>query len=166
VHLRIVYDQADLVRASLGGLGRASCWRGVRRGDDHLVARQRPRRSAGHLDHSAVAARAALALRQLDVGLNAMTLGGLAIAVGLMVDSAIIVTENVLHRLSGGRQAAPKVGHIRSTGSGTSDRLRHAHRGGGVRSPVRDDRNRGRMYRPLAAAVVTAVLTSLLLSLT
>ena len=29
-----------------------------------------------------------------------MTLGGLAIAVGLLVDEAIIVTENIVHRLT------------------------------------------------------------------
>ena len=45
-------------------------------------------------------ALAGLLLRQLGVGLNTMTLGGLAIAVGLLVDAAIIVTENVLHRLA------------------------------------------------------------------
>ena len=33
--------------------------------------------------------------------LNTMTLGGLAIAVGLLVDAAIIMVENILHRLSG-----------------------------------------------------------------
>ena len=46
-------------------------------------------------------------LRQAGVGLNTMTLGGLAIAVGLLVDAAIIVTENIVHRLSSGGDARP-----------------------------------------------------------
>jgi cobalt-zinc-cadmium resistance protein CzcA len=33
-----------------------------------------------------------------------MTLGGLAIAVGLLVDSAIIVVENIVHRMSQHRE--------------------------------------------------------------
>ena len=36
----------------------------------------------------------------MGIGINAMTLGGLAIAVGLLVDAAIIVTENIVHRLT------------------------------------------------------------------
>ena len=46
-------------------------------------------------------ALAGLLLKPLDIGLNTMTLGGLAIAVGLLVDAAIIMVENILHRLSG-----------------------------------------------------------------
>ena len=40
-----------------------------------------------------------LLLRAAGIGINTMTLGGLAIAVGLLVDAAIIVTENVVHHL-------------------------------------------------------------------
>ena len=46
-------------------------------------------------------ALAGILLNRLNVGLNTMTLGGLAIAVGLLVDAAIIVTENIIHRLTG-----------------------------------------------------------------
>ena len=51
-------------------------------------------------------ALAGLLLRPLGVGLNTMTLGGLAIAVGLLVDAAIIMVENILHRLAGAASPA------------------------------------------------------------
>ena len=43
---------------------------------------------------------AGLLLKPAGIGINTMTLGGLAIAVGLLVDAAIIMTENIVHRLS------------------------------------------------------------------
>ncbi|MBI3131776.1 MAG: efflux RND transporter permease subunit [Acidobacteria bacterium] len=42
---------------------------------------------------------AAIPLKAMGLGLNAMTLGGLAIAVGLLVDAGVIMVENLAHRL-------------------------------------------------------------------
>jgi cobalt-zinc-cadmium resistance protein CzcA len=42
-------------------------------------------------------------MRKLGVGLNTMSLGGLAIAVGIMVDASIIMVENIHHRFSRSR---------------------------------------------------------------
>jgi CzcA family heavy metal efflux pump len=42
---------------------------------------------------------AVLALRMFDAGINTMTLGGMAIAIGALVDDAVIDVENVFRRL-------------------------------------------------------------------
>lgn len=43
---------------------------------------------------------AAIFLAQLDISLNIMTLGGMAVAVGRVVDDSIVVIENIFRRLS------------------------------------------------------------------
>ena len=102
VQLRIVYDQSQLVSSALGGVGRAVMLGGVFVVLVILML-------LGNVRAALVVtftiplsiALAGLLLRPLGVGLNTMTLGGLAIAVGLLVDAAIIMVENILHRLSG-----------------------------------------------------------------
>ena len=59
-------------------------------------------------------ALAGLILKPAGIGLNTLTLGGLAIAVGLLVDAAIILTENVFHRLTLAGGAQPRRGRWRS----------------------------------------------------
>ena len=59
-------------------------------------------------------ALAGLLLQPLGVGLNTMTLGGLAIAVGLLVDAAIIMVENIVHRLRAARRRGASARAARS----------------------------------------------------
>jgi cobalt-zinc-cadmium resistance protein CzcA len=168
VVLRIVYDQSALVQSALGGVGRA-----VLLGAAFVVlvlfALLGDVRAAVivTLTIPMSIALAGMLLDRLNVGLNTMTLGGLAIAVGLLVDAAIIVTENIVHRLTG----TP----------------RDAHQDIAVRAATEVGRPiafatiiviavflplfgmsgiEGRMYQPLAAAVMAAVAASLLLALT
>ncbi|MBI1949230.1 MAG: efflux RND transporter permease subunit [Deltaproteobacteria bacterium] len=102
VRLRVVYDQSTLVDESLSGVGRA-----IGIGAIFvvlvIVLLLGDLRAAVlvTLSMPLSLALAALLLRRVGVGLNTMTLGGLAIAVGILVDASIIMTENIVHRLAG-----------------------------------------------------------------
>ncbi|MEI6914980.1 MAG: efflux RND transporter permease subunit, partial [Armatimonadota bacterium] len=111
-------------------------------------------------------------MKQLGVGLNTMSLGGLAIAVGIMVDASIIMVENVYHRFHKSRgnlndarvkenvahQAAIEVG--RPIAYATLIIIAvflPLYIMGGIE---------GLLFRPLAVTVVAAMLVALALSLT
>ena len=169
VQLRIVYDQSALVESALGGVGRAVMlgavfvvlvilallgnWRAA------LVVT---------LTIPVSIALAGLLLHWLDVGLNTMTLGGLAIAVGLLVDAAIIMVENILHRLSGASTRAARRERALSAAIEVARPIAFAtlivivvflplFGMSGIE---------GRMYQPLAAAVMAAMAASLVLAVT
>lgn len=171
VSLRVVYDQSTLVGSALGGVSRA-----VLLGAVFVVivlfALLGNARAAliVTLTIPVSIAIAGLLLKQGGVGLNTMTLGGLAIAVGLLVDASIIVTENMLHRLAGtqgldraarmavGRRAAIEVG--RPIAFATFIVI-------AVFAPLFGMSGiEGRMYEPLAAAVIATLAAALVLSLT
>ena len=168
VTLRMVYDQSELVGSALGGVSRAILigaglvvvvlfvllgnWRAAL-----LVTFTLP----------LTLALSGLLLRVWGIGINTMTLGGLAIAVGLLVDAAIIMTENIVHHL----QQHPH----------ESTREVALHAAMQVGRPIvfatlivvavfvplfAMTGIEGRMYRPLAAAVVAALGASLVLALT
>src|SRR6185295_10388151 len=113
VRLRLVYDQSALVTSSLGGVGRAVMLGAVFVVIVLIVL-------MGDLRAALLVtitipwsfAIAGVLLDRLNVGLNTMTLGGLAIAVGLLVDAAIIVTENIAHRLRDGKSSSDGASHV------------------------------------------------------
>lgn len=169
MQLRIVYDQSDLVRSALSGVGRA-----VLLGAVFVVFVLFG--LLGNLRAALIVtctiplslALAGILLRSLGVGINTMTLGGLAVAVGLLVDAAIIVIENIVHRMTTQRQsgsrrelalaAAIEVGRpIAFTTAIVIAVFLPLFGMTGIE---------GRMYQPLAAAVIASVLASLVLALT
>ncbi len=111
---------------------------------------------------------AALPLKALGLGLNAMTLGGLAIAVGLLVDAGVIMVENLVHRL-----------HVLGPGATRSAVLARA--AAEVAVPIATavlvilavfipllalGGVAGRLYAPLSVSVASAMAISLVLSFT
>ncbi|MET0389100.1 MAG: efflux RND transporter permease subunit [Polyangiales bacterium] len=169
VKLRIAYDQADLVRASLGGVGRAVLIGAafvvvvlfVLLGDARAAC-------LVTLTIPLSVAIACLLLERAGIGLNTMTLGGLAIAVGLLVDASIIVIENVVHRLTD--NPTPVTGPARAIDAAVEVGRPIAFATAiviAVFTPLFGMTGiEGRMYGPLAAAVIASMLAALVLALT
>lgn len=110
-------------------------------------------------------------IEQLGYSLNTMTLGGLGIAVGLLVDDAVIVVENVYRHLRLGRAAGQDMALAEVIAEATYE----------VRSavvyatlaialifvPVLTIQDvAGRLFGPLGLAYILATLASLLVALT
>ncbi len=170
VVLRIVYDQSQLVESALGGVGRAVLLGAVFVVLVLFILLGNVRAALiVTLTIPTSIAMAGLLLDRFDVGLNTMTLGGLAIAVGLLVDASIIVTENVLHRL---RERHADAAHRRSVAREASIEVGRPIAFAtiiviAVFMPLFGMSGiEGRMYQPLAAAVVATLSASLVLALT
>ena len=169
VQLRIVYDQSQLVNSALGGVGRAVMIGGVFVVLVILLLLGNVRAAlVVTLTIPLSIALAGLFLHPLGIGLNTMTLGGLAIAVGLLVDAAIIMVENILHRLSGAASKRERRERALSAALEVARPIAFAtlivivvflplFGMSGIE---------GRMYQPLAAAVIAAMVAALVLSLT
>lgn len=167
VRLRVVYDQSELVRSALDGVSRA-----VLLGAIFVVAV-----IFGLMANARAAlivtvtiplslGLAGLFLGQGGVGLNTMTLGGLAIAVGLLVDAAIIVTENVVHRLGARRDADRRAVALQAAAEVGRPITFATLIVVAVFLPLFSLRGvEGRMYQPLAGSVIAAMGASLLLAL-
>ena len=168
VTLRIVYDQSELVDSSLGGVGRAVLLGAVFVVVVLFVLLGDVRAALiVTLTIPLSVALGGVFLRWAGVGVNTMTLGGLAIAVGLLVDAAIILTENIIHRLAGTRTGSPRDTALaaavevgRPIGFAVAIVVV-------VFLPILGMTGiEGRMYKPLAAAVASTVAASLILALT
>ncbi len=169
VQLRVVYDQSQLVDAALGGVGRAVALGGVFVVVVILVLLGNWR--AALLVTCTIPVSIALAgllLKPLGVGLNTMTMGGLAIAVGLLVDAAIIMVENILHRVQHGGDAQDRRDRARAAALEVATPIAFATAivivvflplfgMSGIE---------GRMYQPLAGAVMAAMFAALILAVT
>ena len=169
VALRVVYDQSELIARSLDGVARAVGLGAVfvvlvlfgLLGDARAAA-------IVTLTIPLSLALAGLLLERAQIGLNTMTLGGLAIAVGLLVDASIIVCEDVVHRLRPGEDGAARLATAERSAAEVGRPIVFATLiVVAVFLPLFAMSGlEGRTYRPLAAAVITAMSASLLLALT
>lgn len=168
--LELVYDQADRVHHALDGVSRALLLGGIfvaivlvallgsLRGA-LLVLAVLPLATFG----------AAIPLHLAGLGLNAMTLGGLAIAVGLLVDAAVIMVENLAHRLHehAGRPEPRRVALARAAAEVAGPILTAVLVILAVFIPMLALGGlAGRLYAPLALAVASAMTLSLALTFT
>ncbi|MDY0329538.1 MAG: CusA/CzcA family heavy metal efflux RND transporter [Thiomonas sp.] len=117
-------------------------------------------------------------MRWFGLSANLMSLGGLAIALGMLVDAAVVVVENLVNHMSHDPEHAPD----RSAGGPTTDRLGRILRGvSEVAGPVLSgvaiiaivflplltlEGLEGKLFRPVALTIVFALGASLLIALT
>jgi CzcA family heavy metal efflux pump len=111
-------------------------------------------------------------MRYLDMSINTMTLGGMTIAVGLLVDDAIIVVENIFRRLRESRQGGNQSKSVYEVIFDASQEVRSSILFATMiiilvflplffLSGVE-----GRMFQPLGVAFVISIAASLLVSVT
>ncbi len=173
IRLTPYYDQTHLIRESLAGVQRAILLGGVLVVLVLLAL-------LGHFRSTLIVALslpvsvliAGVIMRQMGVGLNTLSLGGLAIAVGIMVDASIIMVENIHHRLNSGTTSAGAPNDhdavARSAAIAVSRPIAFAtliiiavflplFMMGGIE---------GLLFQPLAITVAAAMLVALALSLT
>ena len=116
---------------------------------------------------------AVLAMKLTGATINSMTLGGMAIAVGAIVDDAIIDVENVFRRLrenateTRGRAALGSRGRLpRQQRDPRVDRVRDPRHRTGLHAAVLPHGVEGRLLRPLGFAYLVALFASLFVALT
>ncbi len=166
VRLTPVYDQAELVRASLGGV-RDAILLGIALTVLVLWAFLRSWRlttiAAVSIPISILATFAILGL--IGESLNLMSMGGIAVAIGLIIDDAIVVVENIARRLRGER--ARKRGVIQAT-----QEILGAVVGSSLTTVVVFlpmallEGVVGQFFRALAIALATGIMVSMVVSLT
>lgn len=169
VRLVIDYDQAEVIEHSLRGLGKAILIGailvvfviGLLLGDLRAAA-------LVTITIPVSMAASGLLLQYFNCGLNAMTLGGLAIAVGLLVDAGIIICENIVHRLT---EARPSSADRRIVVSNAAAEMSHPIFFAtliliGTFGPLATLGGlEGKLYGPLALSVIGAVAASLIVSI-
>ncbi|HZW05429.1 MAG TPA: efflux RND transporter permease subunit [Candidatus Nitrosotalea sp.] len=114
---------------------------------------------------------AVIVLDRLGLSLNVMTLGGLAIAIGVVVDDAIIDVENIARRLRQNEaeaSPAPALGVVRDASLEVRGAVVYAtYVVALVFLPVLALSGlQGRLFAPLGIAYIAAILASLIVALT
>ena len=90
-----------------------------------------------------------LFMRLFGESLNLMSIGGMAVAIGLVIDDAVVMVENIHRRLRGGRgRAKPRGGDAGADRPGGGLDAHHGRGAGAARLPLR--RGGAVLPRPLA----------------
>ncbi len=110
-----------------------------------------------------------IAMRFLGLTANLMSLGGLAIAVGILVDGAVVVVENVVERLSDEKHRA--AGKLQNIFIATAEVAKPVASGLAIIALVflpllTLEGLEGKLFAPVALTIVLALLAALILSLT
>ncbi|OJW75907.1 MAG: cytochrome-c peroxidase [Sphingomonadales bacterium 63-6] len=108
-------------------------------------------------------------MRAIGLTANLMSLGGLAIAVGMLVDGAVVVVENVVERLSDPKHS--KSGKLRNILVASAEVAKPVASGMAIIALVflpllTLEGLEGKLFAPVALTIVLALLSALLLSLT
>lgn len=182
--LGLFYDQGKLVEHALGGVGQALAIGAVFVALVLVLLLGSLRGAAIVIVLLPLATLgAAIPLYLLDLGLNAMTLGGLAISVGLLVDAGVIMVENLAHRLHDFRRNERGDGDKAGDGGdGEAARVKVVARAAAeVAVPIATavlvilavfipllalGGVAGKLYAPLAVSVASAMALSLVFSFT
>ena len=107
-------------------------------------------------------------MQQFDMSANLMSLGGLAIAIGMLVDAAVVVVENIISHLGRKRQHIP---HLHVIFIAVQEVIPPVAAGVAiiiiVFLPLMTLQGlEGKLFIPVALTIVFALAASLLLSLT
>ncbi len=108
-------------------------------------------------------------MRSIGLTANLMSLGGLAIAVGMLVDGAVVVVENVVERLSDARHRAST--KLNAVFVATAEVATPVASGMAIIALVflpllTLEGLEGKLFAPVAMTIVLALLSALILSLT
>ncbi|MDE2410189.1 MAG: efflux RND transporter permease subunit [Sphingomonadales bacterium] len=110
-----------------------------------------------------------IAMRAIGLTANLMSLGGLAIAVGMLVDGAVVVVENVVERLSDPSHA--RAGKLHNVFIAAAEVAKPVASGMAIIAlvflPLLSLQGlEGKLFAPVAMTIVLALVAALLLSLT
>lgn len=170
MRLEVIYDQGRLVTRALNGVTLALLVGGIFVAIVLVVLLGNLRAALLVLAVLPLATfGAAIPLHFAGLGLNAMTLGGLAIAVGLLVDAAVIMVENLAHRLHTYKEQAEhrRVALTRAAAEVATPILIAVLVILAVFIPLLSMGGiAGKLYAPLAVAVASAMTISLVLTFT
>lgn len=171
VTLAVFYDRGDLVQRAVSTIARALLeatvlvvvllmlflgdWRAAT-----VVVMTLPLSALGTV----------ILMRQFGMSANLMSLGGLAIAIGMLIDAAVVVVENVVAQISHGRNTA-RLPFLHTIYRGARDVVVPVTSGIAiiiiVFLPLLTLQGlEGKLFIPVALAIVFALSSSLLLSLT